>query len=472
MSVPFHHGTRVIQSGTDAVLVQLGDSSVVGILGTAPDASATDFPLNTPTLITNPTQAVALGDSGTLKENLDTIFDQAITKVVVIRVEEGADADELLANAIGSSTSLTGINAFLKATAAGLPKPKLLLAPGLGAATPSDGVASVAVTAGGTGYSDATTLAIAGDAGSDAEIEPVIVDGVITAVNVVKPGAGYTGTLTVTPANAGGGTGATFTGTIGTVMSGLVAEAISVAEKLRAVFFADGPDGTDSQAVAAAQLVGSKRVAYCDPRVLKSIAGVSTPMPSSAVFVGAQVAADKSRGVHWTGSNRQIAGIIGTNRAITYGEQSDYLNENRVNTIINRGRGFRTWGVWTCAAESVWQFINVVRTTDAINEAVEDAFHEFVDRPMTRANLDFAVWSGLQALQNFEKDQMILPGSIFKLADGNTPTTGAAGIIKFLMAFEVPAPMADIRIDSHRNIQIGYSLLFNSVTGEINVAAL
>jgi capsid protein len=45
-------------------------------------------------------------------------------------------------------------------------------------------------------------------------------------------------------------------------------------------------------------------------------------------------------------------------------------------------------------------------------------------------------------------------------------------IVKFLMAFEVPAPMADIRIDAHRNIEIGYSLLFNSVTGEINVAAL
>ena len=471
MSVPFHHGTRVLQSGSDVVLVTLGDSSVVGLLGTAPDAPDSMFTGGL-ALITNPADAAALGDTGTLKENLDTIFDQVITKVLIGRIDQGADAAELLANAVGSSTELTGINMFLKATSLGFPKPKLLLAPGLGTTTPADGVASVAVTAGGAGYADTTTLTIAGDTGSGAVIEPVISAGVITGVTIVKPGSGYTGDLVVTVANEGDGAGATFAGTRGAVMNPITAEAISVAEKLRAVFYADGPDGTDQQAVQAAQLVGSKRVFYSDPRVLKSIDGASTPMPSSPVFVGNQAAADKARGVHWTGSNREIAGIIGTNRAITYGEQSNYLNENRVNTIINRGRGFRTWGVWTTAAESIWQFVNVVRTTDAINEAIEDAFHEFVDRPMTRANLDFAVWSGLQALKNFEKAQMILPGSIFKLADGNTPTTGAAGIIKFLMAFEVPAPMSDIRISAHRNIEIGYTLLFNSVTGEINVADL
>jgi Bacteriophage tail sheath protein len=471
MAVPFHHGTRVFQSGEDAVLVTLGDTSVVGILGTADDAVVADWPLNTPVLITNPTQATSLGDAGTLKDNLDTIFDAVQTSVVVVRIDAGADAAELLANAVGDFATMTGIQAFLKAASAGLPKPKLILAPGLSTTSPADGVASVAVTAPGTNYGDATSLSIAGATGSGAEISPIIgAGGTLDGVQVDKPGYGYTGPLVVTVDDADGGSGATFTGTIGAVMNPITAEAMGICEKLRAMFYADGPDGSDLQAVTARNLIGSQRVFYSDPRVIKSIGGSSVPMPSSAVFAGQQAALDRARGVHWPGSNKPVNGIIGTNRPIIYGTQADYLNENQVNTIINRGDGFRTWGVWTCAQESVWQFVNVVRTTDAVNEAIERAYLEFVDRPMTRANLDFMVWSGVQALNNFENDGMLLPGSVFKLADGNTPTTGAAGIVKFLMAFEVPAPMVDIRIDSHRNIEVGYTLLFNSVTGEVNVA--
>lgn len=470
MSIPFHHGTRVTQSSEDAVLVQLGDSSVVGILGTAPDAVVADWPFNTPKLITNLTQASTLGATGTLKENLDSVFDQGTTQIVVVRIDEGADAAELLTNAVGDFATQTGIHAFLKATSAGLPKPKLLMAPGLSTLSATDGVASVAVSSAGTGYSEDTVLTIAGDTGSGAVIKPIIgTSGTMDGVAIVTPGYGYTGVLVVTVTNEGGGAGAVFAGTIGAVMNAITAEAIGVAQKLRAVFYADGPDGTDQQAVTARKLCGSKRVFYCDPRVLKSVSGVNVPQPSSSIFVGQQAALDRSRGPHWPGSNKSIAGIVGTNRAVLYGDQANYLNENRVNTIINRGDGFRTWGVWTCSDESVWQFINVVRTTDAVNEAIETAYLEFVDRPMTRANLDFMIWSGLQALKNFENDGMLLPGSVFKLADGNTPTTGAAGIIKFLMAFEVPAPMVDIRIDAHRNIEVGYTLLFNSVTGEINI---
>ena len=32
--------------------------------------------------------------------------------------------------------------------------------------------------------------------------------------------------------------------------------------------------------------------------------------------------------------------------------------------------------------------------------------------------------------------------------------------------------MIDIRIDAYRNITVGYTLLFNSVTGEVNIADL
>ena len=39
------------------------------------------------------------------------------------------------------------------------------------------------------------------------------------------------------------------------------------------------------------------------------------------------------------------------------------------------------------------------------------------------------------------------------------------GIVKFAMAFEVPAPIYDLRIQAHRQINVAYTALFNSVTG-------
>ncbi|KAG5183309.1 phage tail sheath protein [Tribonema minus] len=467
-AVAFHHGARVFQSGENPVLVSLGDTSVVGLLCTAPDAVALDWPLDTPVLITNPSQAATLGDAGTAKDALDSIFDQAYTRVVLVRIDEGDDAADLLANAVGNFATLTGVHAFLKAESLGLPRPKLLLAPGIGTATTADGIASIAVTTPGAGYNQGTVaVTINHSAGAGAEAEAVVTAGAITAIVVTKPGFGYNATgLTVT---ISGGTSGAATASVGTTIGPVVAEAQGVAEKLRAIFYADGPDGTDVQAVQARAKINSRRVFYSDPRVLKSVEGSNVPKPSSPIFVGLQAKRDRERGPHWAGSNMEIAGIVGTNRGVLYGDQANYLNEHKVNTIINKN-GLRSWGVWTCSSESVWQFVSVVRTHDAVNEAIENAFLEFVDRPMTRANLDFMVWSGVQALRNFENDGMLLPGSIFRLSNANSPTTGAQGIVKFAMAYEVPAPMVDIRVDAYRNIEIAYEALFNSVTGEFIVA--
>lgn len=465
-----HHGSRVTQSDEDLVFATVGNTAVVGILGTAPDADADDWPYNVPKMATNPTQLSTLGDAGTLKFNLDTIFDWGGTIVVVVRIEEGATAAELLANAVGDFTTLTGIHAFKKATSLGLPKPKLLLAPGISTINPNDGIASVSVTSAGANYDAETVLTIEGATGTGAEIAPIIgAGGTLDGVKIIKPGYGYTGPLVVTPSNQGDGAGAVFAGTIGAVLNPITAEAIGITNTLNAMFYADGPDGTDEQAIQARQLIGSKRVFYCDPRALKSANGVTVPAPSSAVFVGCQAYADKNFGPHYAGSNFPIPGIIGTNRAVIPGDQANNLNFNRVNTIVNHGDGFRTWGVWTCSQDSIWQFVSVVRTTDAVNEAIERAFLEFTDRPMNRANLDLMVWSGLQSLKTFENDGMLLPGSTFKASALNTPSSGVAGIIKFVMAFEVPAPMVDIRIGAFRNIEVAYTLLFNSVTGEISI---
>lgn len=471
-SVSFHHGTRVFESAETPVLVRLAQTAVIGLIGTAEDADAVKFPLNKPIQILRPQDAVGLGADGTLMDAIDTIFDQVGCPIVMVRVAEGVDTAATWANLIGSQVSFTGVHAFRRARSDGLYKPKLLLAPGYTQTGAADGIASIAVGVAGSGYvQDTTTVTIAGT-GSGAEAEAVVVDGAIASIVVTKPGYGYTGTPTATI--AGDGADATATVAIGATMNPVVAELMGVAESLKAMTYVDGPDTTDLAAVQYRGLINSQRVFICDPKVLKfdTVAEANVPQPSSAVFAARQAKMDLEQGFWWAGSNTEIAGIVGVNRPVEYGLQSNYLNENRINTIVKiNNTGYRTWGVWTCASDLLWQFVSVRRTADAINEALEEAYLEFVDRPFSKANLKFMIEAGRNFLRLMEREGAILPGSDVWLLDTNTNEEMAQGIVKLGVKFEPPAPMVDIRITSYRNIA-SYTLLLNQVAQEIGGGAL
>ena len=471
MAIIPHHGVRVFQSGADPVLVNFVDTSVIGLLmAVDPTALPVGVDTDTPILIQKPSDAEGYPDA--VKNELDTIFDQGSTRIVVVLVDAGADASEARTAAIGDATAKTGIHAFRAATAAGRPKPKLLVAPGLSAATADDGIASVSVDTPGSGYSDDVSATISTSTGSNAELEVTVVGGEITTIGVAKPGYGYVAldTIVITD-NGGSGTGATASLTVGEVMNPVAAEAMGICEKLRAQFYADGPDTTDADALSTAQLFGSRHICLCDPKVLKFVDGVTTPFVSSTVFAAQQAAMDRRFGPHYPASNQLINGIQGVTRAVEYGIEATTLNEAGINTIINRGDGFRTWGPMTTAVGTVWRFVSVKRVADLVNESIEDAFVRFNDRPQTRQNLDLMVIAGREALQRLENEGILLPGSQFFLSDNLTPADGAAGIVKFGMRFEPPAPIYDVRITASRNIQIGYELLYNSVTGQIDTGS-
>jgi phage tail sheath protein FI len=469
-SVSFHHGTRVFQSGETPVLVKTAQTAVIGIIGTAPDADAVKFPLNKPIQLLRPTDADGLGADGTLMEALDSIWDQVGCPIILVRIEEGEDTAETWGNAVGSQVSFSGVHAFRRAKPDGLYKPKLLLAPGLTQTSPADGIASVNVTTAGTGYTSEPTVTVAGSTGgAGAELKAVIVEGALSSILVVKPGYGYAGTLTVT-ITGGGGTGGAATANKGSVINPVVAELMGVAETLKAIAYVDGPDTTDQAAVQYRGLINSGRIFIADPKVLKfdTTLDLNVPQPSSPIWAARQAKMDLEQGFWWAGSNTEIAGITGVNRPIEYGIQANYLNENRVNTIVNiDNTGFRLWGVWTCDSDTLWQFVSVRRTADAINEALELAYLEFVDRPFSKANLKFMIEAGRSFLRTMELEGAILPGHDVWLLDTNTDIELAQGIVKLGVKFEPPAPMVDIRITSYRNIA-SYTLLLNQVAQEIS----
>lgn len=113
------------------------DMSVVGIVGIAPDADDTAFPLDTPILAYSDDTDLAtnLGAAGTLLDAIEGIHAQlgefqGSARVVIVRVAEGVDDDATITNLKGSSTTLTGIHALKDTGPVHGIVPRLVIVPG------------------------------------------------------------------------------------------------------------------------------------------------------------------------------------------------------------------------------------------------------------------------------------------------------------------------------------------------------
>ena len=133
----FLHGVNVTEINEGISTVRTSSSSVIGVIGTAPEAKDTDFPLNTPVLIAGSmTEAAKLGKTGTLPNALNGILAQTGAMVIVVRVAEGVgedSVDETLLNVIGSIATdgtYSGVYSFLASKSELGIAPRILCAPG------------------------------------------------------------------------------------------------------------------------------------------------------------------------------------------------------------------------------------------------------------------------------------------------------------------------------------------------------
>ncbi|MCA1776038.1 MAG: hypothetical protein LC676_10640 [Loktanella sp.] len=130
------------------------DMSVVGIVGIAEDADAATFPLDTPVFMYSDDAAMLtdLGATGTIAEAIRLINSQlgefqVAAKVVVVRVEEGADTDGTMSNIVGVQANGTGLHALVEAGPLLGAVPRLICTPGFTGQEPSGGGSNPVVAA-------------------------------------------------------------------------------------------------------------------------------------------------------------------------------------------------------------------------------------------------------------------------------------------------------------------------------------
>ena len=342
------------------------------------------FPLNTPVLVAGSRGAVAGLDStgkrqGTLAAALDGIMDQIGAVVVVVRVTEGADEAETLANVVGgvnaTTGNLEGVHALAGAESVVGFAPRILCAPGWTHQRPDSGA------------------------------NPV------------------------------------------------VAELVGIAERLRAVIVADGPNTTDEAAIAWREDWGSDRVFVVDPWV-RALApdGSVVNEPASARVCGMIARSDNDRGFWWSPSNQPVNGILGTARPIDFklgdaNARANLLNEVEVATII-RQDGYRLWGNRSTAADPKWAFLSVRRTADIIAESLQRAHLWAVDRNITKTYFE-DVTDGVNAyLRTLVAQGAILGGRCWPDPDLNTPANISQGKVYFNFDFTPPYPAEHITFRS------------------------
>ncbi|RDD35490.1 Phage tail sheath protein [Wolbachia endosymbiont of Cylisticus convexus] len=232
----------------------------------------------------------------------------------------------------------------------------------------------------------------------------------------------------------------------------VVTALIPIAEKLRSIIVADGPNTNDEEAIKWRKSVGSPRVYVVDPWV-KVFNEKEKILPASPFVAGLIAKIDNEHGFWWSPSNQEINGIVGTARPIdfTLGNtncRANHLNENEVTTIIHQN-GYRLWGNRTCSNDSKWAFLSVRRTADLINDSLLRAHLWAVDRNITKTYIDDVIEGVNSYLANLKAQGAIISGKCYATSELNTPANIASGKVYFDFEFTPPYPAEQIIFRSH-----------------------
>jgi phage tail sheath protein FI len=458
------HGIETIELDSPSGPVQTVKSNVIGLVGTAPDADPDLFPLNTPVPVFADTlKAGQLKTNGTLLDGIDAIYGQGSATVVVVRVAEGASGAnqdaQTWSNAVGSPSAKTGIWSLLKSRPMLRVIPKLLIAPGMTGARPTNGVANINVTTPGTGYVAATTNVTIGApaaGGRTATAVAQVVGGSVTGISITDPGFGYTGgtpTVTITGEGANAAAGAVLGGVANPV--GVALSAIT--SRLRAVAFLDGPGTNYADAVQYRGDYGSQRVSVIDPGVLKwdTENSLYVNKPASAYAAGIQARIDNEKGFWYSFSNEPIQNIGGPGRPVDFMIndrecEANMLNAAQVTTVIHDD-GYRFWGVRSTSTDPLWAHLSVRRTADMIYESLEVAERSRMDKPFSLQLLTAIQEDVNEYMRVLKGRGALIGGECWIEGSVNTPQTFANGELTVDYDIEPPALLEKLQFRARRN---------------------
>lgn len=227
----------------------------------------------------------------------------------------------------------------------------------------------------------------------------------------------------------------------------------SMATKLRAVTYLDSPAGATAVEVAQRAKKYGARVEMLRPRimVISDVTGESVSRPYSAAAAGHRVRIDSEKGWWWSKSNQTVLGFTGLEQVDTWliGDENcvaNQLNQENVSTIIQLD-GFRHWGNRLCSSDPQWRFEAVRRTADMLEDSIQVMVTKnYLDRPIDKAFATSLVGSVNSYLRSQQAAGAINGGRCWLDTELNTAESLAAGKIYFNIAFGPKSPAEEITL--------------------------
>lgn len=135
--------------------------------------------------------------------------------------------------------------------------------------------------------------------------------------------------------------------------------------------------------------------------------------------------------------------------------EANLLNESGIITVFNNyGTGIRTWGNRSAAWPTVSHqrnFLNVRRTADVIHESLELATMQYLDGPLNNARIDDIVESGRRFLRHQVANGAIQDGTVWIDKDLNTAETLSSGHLLPSYDFAPFSPMERVSYQARIN---------------------
>lgn len=232
----------------------------------------------------------------------------------------------------------------------------------------------------------------------------------------------------------------------------------TVAGKLRAVAYIDCESGATLQEVVQRRQSYGTRTELLRPRVQVSNAdGQLVYRPYSAFAAGLRARIDFEKGWWWSKSNQDINNIIGVEQIDEFilGDENcdaNLLNMQNVSTIIRRA-GFKHWGNRLCGTNPQWRFESVRRTADVIEDSIQETMLEYVDRPLDRENADDIIGTINAYMRQLVGLGAIFGGRAWLDEELNTAESMAAGVLYINYDFgpKSPTELISLRVRVNNN---------------------
>lgn len=490
----FFHGIQVTEVSNGGVSVQVVNSSVIGLIGTAPRwlAPVSTVPtLQVPTLVTSQNQASAFGPlvkGYTIPAALSDIQEQGSGAVIVVDVFDPNTHNTVFAAAAKVGPATNAVPVFLGHMG--------LVGPGLPNYVIAASTVTVKNSLGTTTYVEGTDYTIDYANG----LLYTKAGGTITASQSLMIGYTYCDPSKVTAANI-----------VGTVIAGVYTglqalqltfnlfgffakilitpgfadvttsgACVAMAGKIRAVSLLDSPPAitvatclTNRGTAGNAFNQASDRLVLCFPQqlvfdtsidptaVTVSAQGViqlglvnaNAESPYSQWVAGAMAAKDQAFGYWFSPSNTVINGTLGPDinmymSAFDPTADTNTLNAAGILTIFNGfGTGYRVWGNRASSfpsSSTPTTFISIRRTLDVIEQSIQVASLPFLDQPITNGLIN-SILSAVNAfIRSLIQAGALIGGSITYNPQDNPVNSIANGQLTFEVSVMPPPPAEEI----------------------------